>query len=210
MKAPTLKDIAKLLNISPGTVSKALRGKPDVGENLRLAVKEAAEKINYQPNRAALSLRKAKTNTIGVVVPNLSYHFFSLALQGIEAVADANGFTVIASQSQEKYEKEINCISNMLRSGVDGIIVSLAQHTINLNHLKTALQYGVPLVQLDRITNELPNTSRVMVDNTAGAFGAVEHLIRQGCRRIGYVGGPRELDISNRRSLICHMTRNYL
>lgn len=194
----TIKDIARLLNISPSTVSRALKSSAEINKETQRLVKETAQRLNYQPNMAALSLVKAKTKSIGVIVPNLGYYFFSTALQGIEDTASKRGYTVIASQSLERYEREIKNTKDMMRSSVDGIILSLAQHTKDYTHIFQLQQKGLPVVLIDRIADEL-NTSKVIVDNMAGAFGAVEHLIKMGCRRIAYLAGPPELIISNRR-----------
>ena len=195
----TIKDIGKLLNISPSTVSRALKSHPEISKETQQLVKETALRLNYQPNKAALSLSQSKTKTIGVIVPSLGYYFFSTALQGIEDEAAKRGFTVIACQSMEQQEREIKNAIDMFRSGVDGVIVSLAQHSNNFQHLENLQQQNVPIVQFDRVTDELKKTSKVVVDNTAGAFGAVEHLIKNGCKRIAYIAGPPELVISNRR-----------
>ncbi|WP_026770205.1 LacI family DNA-binding transcriptional regulator [Asinibacterium sp. OR53] len=194
----TIKDIARLLNISPSTVSRALKSSHEINKETQRLVKETAERLHYRPNMAALSLVKAKTKTIGVIVPNLGYYVFSTALQGIEDAASKRGYTVIACQSMEQYEREIKNTQDMMRSSVDGIILSLAQHTKDYQHILELQQSGMPVVLFDRIADEL-NTSKVIVDNMAGSFGAVEHLIKMGCRRIAYIGGPSELSISSRR-----------
>lgn len=195
----TIKDIGKLLCISPSTVSRALRSHPEISRKTQVLVKETALLLKYQPNKAALSLSQSKTKTIGVIVPNFSYHFFSVAIEGIEFEAAKRGFTVIASQSMEQQEKELKNIHDMVRSGVDGLIISLTQHTNDFEHFENLQKQNIPIVQFDRVSDSLKNTSQVTVDNTAGAFGAVEHLIKQGCKRIAYIAGPTELVISNRR-----------
>lgn len=194
----TIKDIARLLNISPSTVSRALKSSREINKETQRLVKETAERLNYRPNMAALSLVKAKTKTIGVIVPNLGYYFFSTVLQGVEDEASKRGYTVIASQSMEQYDREIKNTKDMMRSSVDGIILSLAQHTKDHQHILDLQQKGLPVVLIDRIADDI-NISKVVVDNIAGSFGAVEHLIRMGCRRIAYLGGAPGLIISNKR-----------
>jgi LacI family transcriptional regulator len=174
-----------------------LKGSPEIGKETQELVKETARRLNYQPNKAALSLLHARTRTIGVIVPNLGYSFFSLALQGIEEEALQRGYTVIASQSLESVEKEIRNVIDMKRSGVDGVLISLAQYSSQLNHLLD-LQSQMPVVMFDRVSDNI-NCSKIFVNNIAGAFSAVEHLIKSGCKRIAYLAGPRELLISNRR-----------
>ena len=141
----TIKDIARLLNISPSTVSRALKSSAEINKETQRLVKETAQRLNYQPNMAALSLVKAKTKSIGVIVPNLGYYFFSTALQGIEDTASKRGYTVIASQSLERYEREIKNTKDMMRSSVDGIILSLAQHTKDYTHIFQLQQKDCPL-----------------------------------------------------------------
>lgn len=194
----TLKYIAKELNISVAAVSKALKNSPETSKETQQRVKDAAVRLNYQPNRVAQSLVNSKSHTIGVIVPNLSYPYFSAALNGIEEEAYKRGYSVLACQSMERNDKESKLVNHMLHSGVDGIIVSLAQHTHNIDLFRQVQNQKMPLVFFDRVTDDL-NTSKVIVDNLAGAFGAVEHLYRIGCRRIAFMAGPLELVISNRR-----------
>jgi LacI family transcriptional regulator len=132
MEQVTIKDIARLLNVSASTVSRALKGSQEIGEETRKLVQETAKRLNYQPNKAALSLLHIKTRTIGVIVPNLGYSFFSFALQGIEEEASERGYTVIASQSLESEEREVRNTIDMKRSGVDGVLISLAQYSRQL------------------------------------------------------------------------------
>lgn len=203
MEQITIKDIARLLSVSASTVSRALKGNTEISLETRNLVQEMAKRLNYQPNKAALSLLQARTKTIGVIVPNLGYSFFAQALQGIEDEATKRGYTVIACQSMESEEKEIQNINHMKRSGVDGVMISLAQHSQQINHLLD-LQSHMPLVMFDRVSDDV-RCSKVFVNNIAGAFSAVEHLIKNGCRRIAYLAGPKELLISSRRKDGYHM-----
>lgn len=203
MEQITIKDIARLLNVSASTVSRALKGNPEISEETRIKVQEMAKKLNYLPNKAALSLLQVKTRTIGVIVPNLGYSFFAQALQGIQEEASDRGYTMIACQSMESEEKEIQNVNDMKRSGVDGVLISLAQHSRQTNHLLD-LQAHMPMVMFDRVSDEI-RCSKIFVNNIAGAFSAVEHLIKSGCRRIAYLAGPKELLISSRRKDGYHM-----
>jgi len=197
MKQTTITDIAKLLGVSASTVSRALKGSIQIGEDTTKLILETAKQLNYLPNKAALSLLHFKTRTIGVIVPNLGYSFFSLALQGIEEEASERGYTVIASQSLESEEKEIRNVIDMRRSGVDGVLISLAQFSNKLNHLLD-LQSQMPVVMFDRVSDNI-NCSKIFVNNTSGAFSAVEHLLKIGCKRVAFLGGPKDLLISTRR-----------
>lgn len=197
MEQVTIKDIARILNVSASTVSRALKGSAEISKQTIELVKETAKRLNYEPNKAALSLLHYKTRTIGVVVPNLGYSYFSVALQGIEEEASVRGYTVIASQSLESEEKEIRNIIDMKRIGVDGILISLAQYSSRLNHLLD-IQRQMPIVMFDRVSDNIM-CSKIFVNNLTGAFSAVEHLIKIGCERIAYMGGPKDLLLSNRR-----------
>ena len=197
MEQVTIKDIARMLNVSASTVSRALKGSPEISKETIELVRDTAKRLNYQPNKAALSLLHVKTRTIGVIVPNLGYAFFAQALMGIEEEASERGYTVIASQSLESEEKEIRNVIDMKRSGVDGVLISLAQYSSKLNHLLD-LQSSMPIVLFDRVSDDI-RSSKIFVNNITGAFSAVEHLIKMGCRRIAYMAGPKDLLISKRR-----------
>jgi LacI family transcriptional regulator len=194
----TIKDIARELGISPSTVSRALKDHPDISSDTKKAVNELAEKLNYQPNVVALSLRQKKTNTIGVVIPEIMHFFFSTVISGIEAVAYEAGYNVILSQSNESYEREKTDIKALFNSRVDGMLISLSRETADFDHIESVISKGVPVVFYDRMYNN-PNTSKVIVDDYVGAKEAVQHLIDQGCKRIAHFQGPMNLLISKDR-----------
>ncbi|RIV19467.1 LacI family transcriptional regulator [Fibrisoma montanum] len=194
----TIKDIAKALNISISTVSRALRGMPEIHPDTRSAVMRLAEEWDYQPNQLAKNLAKSRTRTIGVIVPNLSYYFFSAMLNSIEEAAIQAGYSVLVCQSNESYLRETMQIQNLLRSQVEGFILSLSRDTSNCAHVERLIQKNVPLVLFDRYADNMA-TSKVMVDNHEAAFKATEHLIENGCRRIAFLAGPPQLLLSNQR-----------
>lgn len=194
----TIKDIARELGISPSTVSRALKDHPDISAETKKAVNELAEKLNYQPNIVALSLRQKKTNTIGVVIPEIMHFFFSTVISGIEDVAYQAGYNVILSQSNESYEREKTDIKALFNSRVDGMLISLSRETKDFDHIESVISKGVPIVFYDRMYNN-PNTSKVIVDDYVGAKEAVLHLIDQGCKRIAHLQGPMNLLISRDR-----------
>jgi LacI family transcriptional regulator len=194
---PTIKDIAKDLNISVSTVSRALRGMPDVNPQTLQSVLNYAEKIDYQPNMAALSLVKRQSHTIGVIVPNLDY-IFSAAIKGIDEAALEAGYTVMICQSNESYGREVVNTQRLLSSSVDGLIVSLSSETNNVDHFKRVLQKDIPIVFFDRTSPDL-NLSSVILDNTYGAEQAVQHLIEQGCKRIALLNSFAHMSISQLR-----------
>lgn len=194
----TIKDIARSLNISVSTVSRALRGLPEIHPNTRSAVMKLAEEWDYQPNQLAKNLAKSRTRTIGVVVPNLSYYFFSALLNSIEEAAMQAGYSLLICQSNESSLREKMHIENLMRSQVEGFIISLPRDTSNCEHVERLVRKHVPLVLVDRHTDSLP-TSKVIVDNYKAAFNATKHLIDNGCKRIGCLAGPAQLLLSNQR-----------
>jgi len=194
----TIKDIARELGISPSTVSRALKDHPDISSDTKKAVNELAEKLNYQPNIVALSLRQRKTNTIGVIIPELVHFFFSTVISGIESVAYEAGYNVILAQSNESYQREVIALKALFNSRVDGMLLSVSRETTNFDHIESIISKGVPIVFYDRMYNN-PNTSKVIVDDYIGAKEAVFHLIDQGCKRIAHLVGAPSLIITKDR-----------
>ena len=194
----TIKDIARSLNISISTVSRALRGLPEIHPDTRNAVVKLAEELDYQPNQLAKNLVKSRTKTIGVIVPNLSYYFFSAMLNSIEEAALQAGYSVLVCQTNESYLREITNIQNLMRSQVEGFIISLSRDTDTYEHVDRLARKNFPLVLFDRYAESI-DASKVIVDNQAAAFKATEHLIENGCRRIGFLAGPVHLPLSNQR-----------
>ena len=191
----TIKDIARELGISPSTVSRALKDHPDISVATKKAVNELAEKLNYQPNIVALNLRQKKTNTIGVIIPEIVHFFFSTVISGIEDVAYTAGYNVILAQSNESFQREITDMKALFNSRVDGMLLSISRETTNFDHIESVISKGVPIVFYDRMYNS-PNSSKVIVDDYAGAKEAVNHLIEQGCKRIAHINGSPNLIIS--------------
>ena len=194
----TIKDLAKELDISPSTVSRALKDHPDISPETKRLVKELAEKMNYTPNLIAQGLRKSKTNTIGVIVPELVHFFFSTVISGIENVAYARGYNVILCQSDENYDREVTDARALWNSRVDGMLVSLSRQTTKYDHFLELLTEELPIVFFDRVTDKL-KTSQVIVDDYLGAYKAVELLINKGCKNIVHLAGPDTLEISRNR-----------
>jgi DNA-binding LacI/PurR family transcriptional regulator len=194
----TIKDIAKALNISPSTVSRALKDHPDISPKTKKAVKELAENLRYEPNDIALSLRNAHSKIIGVIIPEIVHFFFSSVISGIEDVTYKAGYTVIICQSNEDYEKEKNILHTLMSRRVDGILASVSKTTTNYTHFEELKKSNIPLVFYDRVIN-LPFTDRVIVDDYTGSYKAVEHLIKMGCKRIAHLATTQELQIGRNR-----------
>jgi len=191
----TIKDIARELGISPSTVSRALKDHPDISTATKKAVNELAQKLNYQPNIVALSLRSKKTNTLGVVIPEVVHFFFSTVINGIESVAHQAGYSVILAQSRESAKVEAGSLKTMFNSRVDGILLSISRETTDVEHIEWIMKRGMPLVFFDR-KYDMPSVSSVTVDDYAGAKKAVKHLIDQGNKKIMHIKGPSHLLIT--------------
>ncbi|MFO7617290.1 MAG: LacI family DNA-binding transcriptional regulator [Bacteroidales bacterium] len=194
----TIKDLADELGIAPSTVSKALKNNPAISEETRKSVNELARRLNYKPNAIALSLRSSKTKTLGLVIPEIVHHFFSLVIAGIEDLAYDAGYNVVIFQSNESFNREVSGVQALLTSRVEGILISLSKETRNYDHLRNALDQGIPMVMFDRVTTDL-ETDKVTVDDYQGAYMAVSHLIRTGCKRIAHLSGPPGLPIADLR-----------
>ncbi len=194
----TIKDIAKKLNISPSTVSRALRDHPDISPKTKKAVNTLAKRLNYHPNIIAQSLQKRRTNLIGVIVPEIKHNFFSAAISGIEEVAYRAGYAIIVSQSNESYNRERVNVRALISNRVAGLLISISQTTENSDHFKLLERQGIPFVFFDRVCEDI-EASKVVVDDFDGAFNAVEHLIESGYKRIAHLAGPKHLSISQCR-----------
>lgn len=194
----TIKDIARALGISASTVSRALKNNPDISIETREAVKEYARKHNYQPNAMAVNLRASRSNTIGVIVPQMVHYFFATVLSGIETAAHKAGYNILVAQSNESYEQEKEIVHSFLTARVCGVIASLAKNTSEYSHFQELLDNNIPVVFYDRICTGL-KTERVVVDDYAGAFSAVEYLIQTGCRRICFYEADPHLEITKNR-----------
>ncbi|HHT22014.1 MAG TPA: LacI family transcriptional regulator [Bacteroidales bacterium] len=194
----TIVDIAKELNISPSTVSRALKNHPDISKKTIELVQACAKRLNYQPNALALNLRLGRNNTIGVIVPEIVHYFFSSIVQGIEEVASNEGFNVMLFRSEESYEKELKITNSLINARVAGVLASLSKETDRYEHYQQIIDNNIQLVFYDRICIGI-NTDRVVVDDYAGALKAVEHLIETGCKRIAFYSSPTHLEISKNR-----------
>jgi LacI family transcriptional regulator len=194
----TIKDIARELGISPSTVSKALKGHPDISSATKKAVKELVEKWNYKPDPIALSLKVGQSRTIGVIVPEIVHYFFSTVISGIEDIAYDSGYNVLFCQSNELYEREVKAVETLLAGRADGILVSLSKMTADFEHFRKIIKAGIPLVFFDRVCDEL-ETDRVIVDDEQGAYDATNHLINTGCSNIIHLSGPPNLIIGKNR-----------
>lgn len=194
----TIKDIARALNFSTSTVSRALRGSYQISDETKKVILEYAEKINYRPNPIALSLKDRRSKAIAIVVSEIANSFFSEAINGIESIAYNRGYHVIITQSHESAEREkVNVLHHASR-GVDGLLISLSSGPVDLTFLKELNEKGFPIVFFDRITDEI-ETHKVTADNRLGALHATEHLIYEGFTRIAHITSAPYLSITTER-----------
>jgi LacI family transcriptional regulator len=197
-KRISIHDLAAELGLSVSTISRALNNAVDVSDATKAQVWALAEKLNYQPNSLAASLRSGRSNMLGVIVPHINGAFFPAVVHGIERLASTAGFNVMICQSSEEVDREKQHINALLKAQVDGILVSMSNTTLTFEHFEQVRRQGIPLVFFDRMP-ELPNVCGVVVDDYRGAYQLTEHFIEQGCRRIAHLAGPQHLNITFNR-----------
>ncbi len=196
----TLKDIAKALNLSPSTVSRAMQNHPAISPGTRRIVQQYAEEHKYKPNTLAMQLRTNRNNTIGVIVPEIVHYFFSTVLSGIQQEAENEGYNLLFCHSNEDYEREVRSVKTLLDARVCGILASQSKTTSQYHHFQDIIEQNVHLVFFDRICTGI-NTDKVVIDDYAGALHAVDHLIQTGCSRIAFLGSSPSMPIANNRRM---------
>lgn len=194
----TLTEIAKQLGVSPSTVSRALNDHPAISKATKNAVIKLAKKLNYQPNLLALNLLKKRTNTIGVIVPEITSFFFSSIINGIQDFIKEKGYNMIIGLSNESYKEEKSIVQTFSGIRVDGFLISPAISTKDYTHLNLLKENNIPVVIFDRDCEGL-DVDKVFVDEYKGAFEAVEYLIKSGCTKIAHISGPLTLSTSKKR-----------
>lgn len=194
----TIKDLAKELKISTSTVSRALADTWDVNPETRKAVLELARKWKYIPNPVSLSLKQKQTHSIGVIIPEFINSFFPEVIAGIESVLQPNGYQTLISQSNESYENELNHLKLLEAKMVDGFIISVTKETKNTDYFNYLINNNFPVVFFNRICPNL-DVPQVVIDDYKWAFCAVEHLIKQGCKRIVHLAGQENLQVAVKR-----------
>lgn len=197
-KQATIQDIAKALNITASTVSRALNDHPKIKKATKELVWAKAKELHYQPNTIASSLRRGKANTIGMIVPRVNRHFFSNIITGVESVLNPAGYNLIICQSEEKYEKEIENINTLIASRVDGILISISLETKNYDHINRAINNNISVVMYDRICDEL-DVCKVENDDTSGSYDLTKHLLEEGYRKMMWIGGSRSFNTYHNR-----------
>jgi LacI family transcriptional regulator len=194
----TIKDIAKELGISPSAVSKALKDSHEIGEKTKALVLECAQRLNYQPNLNAQSLKRGNSKSLGIVVSTIENQFFSQVINGIESVAHSKGYNVFITQTHESYELEMQNVRHLTFRSIDGLLISLSTETNNIDHLKNLHEKGLPIVFFDRVSDEI-DTHKVVADNFAGAYDATTQLIEAGYRKIAHITSSVNVSITAER-----------
>ncbi len=194
----TIQDIARQLNSTPATVSRALNNHPRISKSTKQAVWQLADKLHYKRNHLASSLRSGKSSTIGVIIPSAEINFFGSVVHGIEQIANTHGYKVLLYQSNETPEYEQKAIESFVGAKVDGILASLSKKTVEFNHFLDLKNRGIPLVFFDRSNDSLDIPS-VVVDDFKGGYLATEHLIQQGYKSIAHISGQLHLEIFSER-----------
>jgi LacI family transcriptional regulator len=193
-----LKDIAKAMNLSISTVSRALKDHPDVKPETIKAAKQLAELLHYKPDTNALSLRSRKSKIIGYITPEISYFFFPSVLKGIEEITNRKGYNVMILQSNEDYLREVDCTETLLSNNVDGLIISVTKETNTFHHFDMAMRGNVPIVFIDKVPKNYEG-DKISVDGEDGTFKAIEYLITEGYERIAIGLGNPNISISQDR-----------
>ena len=197
-KPATIKEIAKRLNVSVSTVSRALHNHPSIGLHTRMQIKKLAAELHYEPNQAAISFKKGKTFTIGVILPNLGEEFFSMAINSIEDMASKNNYIVLIGQSRDDKERERKIVESMRKHRVDGLLVSISKNTDTYEHFEELRKYKIPVVFFDRVPDS-NNVYKVSCSLKQSSIDMVDWLIRHSHRRIGFIKGPGSMISTDER-----------
>jgi len=194
--------MARELEVSISTVSKALKNSEEISRDTKEKVQAFAKLYNYKPNNIAISLKNKRTKNIGVVIPAIVHHFFTTVIRGIEKYANAKGYNVIVCLSEESFDKEVINMEMLANGSIDGFIMSLSSETQqkgDYNHLKEVTQQGIPVVLFDRITNEV-DCDKVIIDDQMGAYMATKKLMDQGRKKIALITTDDYLSVSKART----------
>lgn len=198
----TLKQIAKELNVSVSTVSKALNDSTEISDLTKVKIKEYAKLKNYKPNIIGLNLKNRKTKTIGVIIPNILNSFFAKVFSGIEKIADKKGYNVIMCISNESLEKEAHTLTMLSNGTIDGFILSVSEEAQKLHeydHFQQIIIDGTPIVMFDRIADGV-DCDKVIVDDFDSSVNSTQHLINLGCKNIALFSSIDNLSVGKLRA----------
>ncbi|GAA0872332.1 LacI family DNA-binding transcriptional regulator [Gangjinia marincola] len=198
----TLKQIARELDVSISTVSKALRDSAEISEDTKQKVKAFAKLYNYKPNNIALSLKNRKTKTIGLIVPEIVHHFFTTVIRGIEEYANEKGYHVMVCLSNNSFDKEVINMEMLANGSIDGFILSISKETMlkeDYHHINEVINQGMPVVMFDRVVDQI-KCDKVVIDDVEGATKAVQHLLDTGCKKVGLITTPDYINVGKLRT----------
>lgn len=199
MAKVAIKDIARMLNTSTATVSRALNNHPAIKKETKEKVLKLVKEVGYRPNTIAKNLKMQRSTTIGILVPNVGLDFFAIAISEIEKVVSEAGFSAMICQSHEQYELEVDAINTLITNQVAGVIASISEQTINSDHFIDLQKNDIPVVFFDRCFDTGIDASKVITDDFGGSLRAVKYLIKSGYRKIACLAGARNLNISRER-----------
>ena len=188
MKKVTINDIARELGVTPSTISRALADNKRVSQKTREMVKKVAKEMGYQPNLMASSLRRGKSDLVGMIVPRINRHFFSNVISGVEEVLNPEGYHLLIMQSNESIQSEIKAVHSLMQNRAAGIITSLSSQTDDVGHFHTVTAANVPLIQFDRVSKELGG-AKIINDNYSGAYQATKSLLDAGYKKVAHFAG---------------------
>ncbi|MDG3583997.1 MULTISPECIES: LacI family DNA-binding transcriptional regulator [Galbibacter] len=201
-KKITMKEIARELDVSISTVSKALNNSSEISQDTIDKVQAFAKLYNYKPNNIALSLKNKKTKNIAVIIPEIVHHFFTMIISGIEHKANELGYNVIVCLSNESFAKEVINMETMANGSIDGFLLSLSKETLlkkDFHHLREVINQGMPLVMFDRISDEI-YCDKVIIDDARASYNTVKHLVYSGCNRIALLTTPDYVSVGKLRT----------
>lgn len=198
MSKPTIKVLAKELGLAVSTVSKALRDSHEISQDTKDKVLKLAAELNYIPNPYASSLRRQKSRTIAVVIPEVADSFFSIAINGIEEVARQKGYHVLIYLTHESLEREMEILKEFKSGRVDGLLISVTRDTCSGNHITEAIEAGLPVVFFDRMCEDI-KAARVITDDYESSYKATRLLLDKGCKRPAYLSISPNLSINQKR-----------
>ncbi len=194
----TIHDIARILNVSPSTVSRALNDNPRISANMRKEVQLLAQQYGYSKNNLATSLRRGQSMTAGVIIPRITRYFFSSVIGGMEEVLRKAGYNLMICQTQESYSKEIKNLKTLMDMQVDVIFISLSAETTKSDHIREIIQSGKKIIMFDRVDESL-DIEMAKLNDYQGAFNTVDHMLKQGYRKIVHFSGPDNLSVYQER-----------
>ncbi|MBS1565837.1 MAG: LacI family DNA-binding transcriptional regulator [Bacteroidetes bacterium] len=198
MATVNLKKLATELNLSVSTVSKALMNSHEISAETKERVLLLAKQLNYVPNPYASSLRRKTSKTIAVVIPEVADSFFSIAINGIEAVAQDKGYHVLIYLTHESFQKEKAILNDFQSGRVDGVLMSVTSETEDMTPMRDLHSRGIPVIFFDRVCEEI-ETGKITTDDFESGYNAAKHLIEGGCLRIAFLSFSKSLSISNKR-----------